>query len=125
MLDTLTDMEVANKIMKKSKEAEAMSILDRRFAELNLDEATPLNDKSNEYRQLATYLSKTAGQTHGITYELENVFRVKRAGEFQRFDNSTYAQRKGSSSCRRLLWHGSRTTNFGGICTLHQPNSAL
>ena len=115
LLDTLSQMEVSDKIMRKFKDAKAKSILEKRFAELNLDEATPLDPKSEEYHQLAAYLIETAGKTHGVTYVLEDIFRVRRAGEFEKFDKSAFAKRKGDMSCRRLLWHGSRTTNFGGI----------
>ena len=53
MLDTLTDMEVANTIMKtttdKEKDAESVNLLDKRFQELNLEELTPLEHGSSEY----------------------------------------------------------------------------
>ncbi|KAL8866820.1 MAG: hypothetical protein Q9198_008745, partial [Flavoplaca austrocitrina] len=51
MLDTLSDMEVANTIMKtaqdKKKDVEAVNMLDKRFQELNMDEMTPLDHKSD------------------------------------------------------------------------------
>ncbi|KAI4287708.1 MAG: hypothetical protein L6R35_003033 [Caloplaca aegaea] len=117
MLDTLTDMEVANTIMKtttdKNKDAEAVNMLDKRFGELNLDEMTPLEHKSDEYKMLAEYLVKSSGQAHGIRYRLEDIFRIQRNGEEQRFENSEFS--KLHKSDKRLLWHGSRTTNYGGI----------
>ena len=45
--------------------------------------------------------------------EVEAIFRIERHGEFDRFSKTPYANVKGSD--RRLLWHGSRVTNFGGI----------
>ncbi|KAL8838167.1 MAG: hypothetical protein Q9176_005250 [Flavoplaca citrina] len=117
MLDTLSDMEVANTIMKtaqdKKKDVEAVNMLDKRFKELNMDEMTPLDHKSDEYKGLADYLIKSSGSTHGIKYRLEDIFRIQRAGEVDRFDNSEFS--KLHKSDKRLLWHGSRTTNFGGI----------
>ncbi|KAL8828885.1 MAG: hypothetical protein Q9191_002337 [Dirinaria sp. TL-2023a] len=117
MLDTLTDMEVANTIMKttadKKKDAEAVSIIDKRFRELSMEEMTPLEHKSSEYKALADYLIKSSGTTHGIRYRLEDIFRIERVGEVDRFDKSRFA--KLHKSDKRLLWHGSRTTNFGGI----------
>ncbi|KAL9010337.1 MAG: hypothetical protein Q9173_004721 [Seirophora scorigena] len=117
MLDTLTDMEVANTIMKtttdKKKDAEAVNMLDKRFGELNLDEMTPLDHKSDEYKMLADYLVKSSGQAHGIRYRLEDIFRIQRNGEEERFAKSEFS--KLHKSDKRLLWHGSRTTNFGGI----------
>ncbi|KAL8852744.1 MAG: hypothetical protein Q9221_002374 [Calogaya cf. arnoldii] len=117
MLDTLSDMEVANTIMKttqdKKKDVEAVNMLDKRFRELNMDEMTPLDHKSDEYKGLADYLIKSSGTTHGIKYRLEDIFRIERAGESDRFENSEFA--KLHKSDKRLLWHGSRTTNYGGI----------
>lgn len=57
MLDTLTDMEVANTIMKtstdKGKDEESFNLLDKRFKDLNMNEMTPLDHKSSEYKGLA------------------------------------------------------------------------
>ena len=117
MLDTLTDMEVANTIMKttvdKKKDADSINTLDKRFNELNLNEMTPLDHKSSEYKALAEYLIKSSGTAHGIKYRLEDIFRIERVGEADRFAKSKYAEIHKSD--KRLLWHGSRTTNFGGI----------
>lgn len=117
MLDTLSDMEIANQIMKvtsdKAKDANSASMIDKRFAQLNLDDLTPLDHKSSEYRGLQDYLINTAGSTHSIRYRLQDIFRVKRAGEEDRFVKSEFNNRPDTG--RRLLWHGSRTTNFGGI----------
>ncbi|KAL8679549.1 MAG: hypothetical protein Q9186_004195 [Xanthomendoza sp. 1 TL-2023] len=117
MLDTLSDMEVANTIMKttqdKKKDIEAVNMLDKRFKELNMDELSPLDHKSDEYKGLADYLIKSSGSTHGIKYRLEDIFRIQRTGEADRFNQSEFS--KLHKSDKRLLWHGSRTTNFGGI----------
>lgn len=117
MLDTLTDMEVANQIMKttgdKEKDAENVNLLDKRFQELNMEEMTPLDHKSSEYKALADYLIKSSGTSHGIRYRLEDIFRIDRKCEADRFAKSQYA--KIHKKDKRLLWHGSRTTNYGGI----------
>lgn len=117
MLDTLTDMEVANTIMKsndsKAKDAKSVSQIDERFQRLNLSEATPLDHKSDEYQALKEYLINTAGHTHNIRYRLQDIFRIERDGENDRFKKSKYSNWRDTN--RRLLWHGSRTTNFGGI----------
>ena len=117
MLDTLTDMEVANQIMKttgdKDKDAASVNLLDKRFQELNMNEMTALDHDSSEYKALADYLIKSSGTSHGIRYRLEDIFRIDRAGEADRFAKSDFA--KIHKKDRRLLWHGSRTTNFGGI----------
>ena len=60
MLDTLSDMEVANNIMKttneKARDAESVSLLDKRFKQLGMDELEPLDHKSQEYQGLKDYL---------------------------------------------------------------------
>lgn len=117
MLDTLTDMEVANTIMKstsdKSKDAESVNMLDKRFEELKLDEMTALDHKSSEYKALSNYLITSSEEAHGIRYRLEDIFKIERTGEAERFAKSEYAKLKKHD--RRLLWHGSRATNYGGI----------
>lgn len=117
MLDTLTDMEVANSIMKttdsKAKDASSISQIDKRFEQLSLEECTPLDQKSSEYQALKKYLINTAGHTHNVRYRLQDIFRIERTGEADRFHKSKFSSMKDKN--RRLLWHGSRTTNFGGI----------
>ncbi len=117
MLDTLSDMEVANSIMKtttgKNRDADSVNLLDKRFNDLGMDEMTPLTHDSKEFKELSKYLIESSGQTHGLRYRLQDIFRVERHGESQRFEKSKYAKLKDKN--RRLLWHGSRTTNYGGI----------
>ena len=119
MLDTLTDMEVANTIMKttgsdkRAKEKETVNILDKRFQDLGMQEMTCLDHKSTEYKTLSDYLIKSSGTAHGIRFRLEDIFRIDRTGESARFEKSEFSKLKKSD--KRLLWHGSRTTNYGGI----------
>ncbi|KAK4561529.1 hypothetical protein LTR86_004847 [Recurvomyces mirabilis] len=116
MLDTLTDMEVANSIMKsdsRHKDADSVAKIDQRFGQLKLSECEPLEQKSAEYQSLKNYLINTAGKTHNIRYRLQDIFRIQREGESERFEKSKYSSIKDKN--RRLLWHGSRTTNYGGI----------
>ena len=116
MLDTLTDMSVADTIMKAAgdpdKDSKSVNLLDKRYHDLGMEEMTPLAHDSDEYRALRDYLIKSAA-SHGIRFRLEDIFRIERRGEAKRFSSSKYA--KLHKSDRRLLWHGSRTTNYGGI----------
>ena len=118
MLDTLTDMEVANTIMKttgdnRDRDAKNVNILDKRFKELGMEEMVPLDHKSDEYEALSEYLVGSSGTHHNIRYRLEDIFRIERSGEEERFQSSKFSKLKKSD--KKLLWHGSRTTNFGGI----------
>ena len=108
MLDTLTDMEVANTIMKssndKDKDTESVNVLDKRFEDLNMKEMTALEHGSSEYKALADYLIKSSGTSHGIRYRLEDIFRIERTGEADRFTKSEFGKLKKKD--KRLLWHG-------------------
>jgi len=72
-----------------------------------------VDSKSDEFQHLQDYLIKSAGKTHYIQYRVQDIFRIERKGEKDRFAKSPYATIK--TSDRRLLWHGSRSTNYGGI----------
>ncbi|KAI0020253.1 PARP-domain-containing protein [Xylariomycetidae sp. FL0641] len=117
MLDTLTDMEVASTIMRnpgrdRARDAASLHKLDAHFANLGLAELAPLAPASREYRELQRYLLDSNAAGHGRRYRLQDIFRVERDGEGERFARST---RTLKDSKRLLLWHGSRTTNYGGI----------
>ncbi|KAI1346580.1 PARP-domain-containing protein [Xylaria sp. FL0043] len=115
MLDTLTDMEVANTIMNsnsKSSDAASVHKLDAHFQQLKLKELAPLDHSSQEYKEIQKYLLGSSAPQHGMKYRLQDIFRVERPGERERFGKSTKPIK---DSKRLLLWHGSRTTNYGGI----------
>lgn len=113
LLETLVDLKDGADIVKTQiDELNRVHLLDRQFRGLGLQEMTPLDHTSQEFQILETYLKTTRGQTHSVVYNVENIFRIERQGERDRFDKSKFA---GSFRDRRLLWHGSRATNFGGI----------
>jgi poly [ADP-ribose] polymerase 2/3/4 len=113
LLDSLSDMKDAANIMKKEpKDVERMNALDRQFKGLNMDEMTPLPQNSTEFVELKNYLVETKGSTHHANYQVDQIFRIERQGERERFNKSSFS---GPPRNRRLLWHGSRATNFGGI----------
>ncbi|OAP61275.1 hypothetical protein AYL99_03476 [Fonsecaea erecta] len=116
LLETLTDMQLANEIMTSAAVAEHKSLhmLDRQYKGLGMREMVPLDQGSQEFAEIFCYLTKSTGSTHGVTYAVQDIFRIERNGESNRPDNSAYAN-IGTKSDRRLLWHGSRVSNFGGI----------
>ncbi|KAI0547680.1 poly polymerase catalytic domain-containing protein [Xylaria curta] len=109
LLESLGDMKDAALLMKADKKEE-INELDRQFRGLCLNEMTPLSNTSEEFLHLKNYLINTRGATHNANYQVSQIFRIERDGEFGRFDASHKTPRD-----RRLLWHGSRCTNFGGI----------
>lgn len=113
LLDSLTDMKDASNIMKiDTKGIESVNALDQQFKGLNLSEMSPIDPTSREYVELENYLVKTRGYTHSANYEIEQIFRISRESEADRFKEGLIS---GPPQDRRLLWHGSRCTNFGGI----------
>lgn len=113
LLDSLSDMKDTANIMKVDKGSEAdIHPLDKQYQGLGMEEMTPLDPAGGEFQQLSDYLMKTRGATHSANFMVEAIFRIERNGEQDRFNQSKFA----SIPCdRRLLWHGSRSTNFGGI----------
>ncbi|KAI3331669.1 PARP-domain-containing protein [Xylariaceae sp. AK1471] len=109
LLESLGDMKDAALLMKTDKKEE-INELDRQFRGLGLNEMTPLSNTSEEFLHLKDYLMDTRGSTHNANYQIAQIFRIERYGEFEQFDSSHKVPRD-----RRLLWHGSRCTNFGGI----------
>ncbi|KAL1409265.1 hypothetical protein Q8F55_006098 [Vanrija albida] len=112
LLESLGDMKEAAAIMKAERPRDTIHVLDRHYNALNMDEMTPLEHESKEFEVLSKYLVDTRGATHNVNYKVEEIFRIERQGETKRFDESIFSSVK---SDRRLLWHGSRATNFGGI----------
>jgi poly [ADP-ribose] polymerase len=125
ILESLSDMSIAEEIMKisadKSRGAagsrDAVHPLDRQYAGLNMAEMTPLDSASAEFQLLNEYLVQTHGGTHAyLRLRVQDIFRIERGGERDRFAQSPYAALPHAGRTdRRLLWHGSRCTNYGGI----------
>ncbi|KAI3572237.1 poly polymerase catalytic domain-containing protein [Fusarium oxysporum f. sp. albedinis] len=113
LLQSLSDMRVAAELMEIGRKTkDSIHSLDRQFQGLGLEEMTRLDDKSSEFGHIMRYLSNSGGAAHKMTYNIKDIFRIERLGERKRFDNSEFSK---IPSNRRLLWHGSRSTNFAGI----------
>jgi Poly(ADP-ribose) polymerase catalytic domain len=68
-------------------------------------EITTLKQGSDEYNMVAEYLDNTRG---GYNVKLLDVFKLNRTGEEMIYNPNKYGNKK-------LLWHGSRFSNFVGI----------
>lgn len=109
LLDSLSDLKNADEILKKAKEsASQIHPLDSRFRGLGMEEMQALSPSSSEFSEINQYLHKTCGTTHHVKYEVQDIFRIQREGEFERFDKSEYT----AGSDRRLLWHGKFSINL-------------
>lgn len=110
LLESLSDMKEANDMFNQANkeiENDHQSRLDRQFETLGMEEMEPVDGKSAEFTELVDYLVKTKGDTHHVDYRVQDIFRIQRKGESEKF--------KSPAKNRRLLWHGSRVTNFAGI----------
>ncbi|RFU72947.1 poly polymerase polyadp-ribose synthetase [Trichoderma arundinaceum] len=113
LLESLSDMKVAAEIMKiDCKSTDNIHPLDKQFQSLGLNEITVLDRDSEEFKCLSNYLHGSRGESHGHKYKVRQIFRIERQGENIRFNEYVKKSRIGAN--RRLLWHGSRATNFGG-----------
>lgn len=101
LLESLTDLKDADAILKSDKQS-TVHPLDSRFNNLRLQETSPVDHGTAEFTNINDYLVNS--NVHGINYDLLEVFRIERQGEFDRFDK-TFGKVAGD---RRLLWHGSR-----------------
>lgn len=75
--------------------------------------STTVNKSTAEFKNLEAYVTKTQGETHYTKLTVEDIFRVTRSGEADRWQEDGWDKR--SDDNRHLLWHGSRSTNFAGI----------
>ncbi|XP_057662049.1 poly [ADP-ribose] polymerase [Diorhabda carinulata] len=106
MLDSLTELEVAYNLMKSSGSEHTV---DSYYNQLNT-ELQVLERGTEEFSIINEYVQNTHAATHD-NYELiiDEVFTVKRQGEDKRYKPFRKLPN------RKLLWHGSRVTNYAGI----------
>lgn len=108
MLDALLEMEIAYNLLRDTTDGK-QNPLDNHYKQLKTD-IEILDKSSEEFKMIDKYVQNTHAATHTqYKLEIEEVFVVKRQGEEQRFKPFKKLPN------RKLLWHGSRTTNFAGI----------
>jgi len=108
MLDSLGEMELTMKLLKQEKSSATLPV-DHHYTQLKADIQVLPRDGPT-FGLLQKYVTTTHAETHSA-YELEilDVFAVAREGEAQRFKPFKRLHN------RKLLWHGSRLSNFAGI----------
>lgn len=96
-------------MLKSGEDDLAKDPLDVNYEKLKTDLEVLAKD-SKEFSLIDEYVKNTHAETHK-QYELNvlEVFKVNRHGEGDRFQPFKELPN------RRLLWHGSRTTNYAGI----------
>lgn len=103
----MIDIKIAHKLINpKVKDAKApkVNIIDENYGKLNCEIKT-LEEKSDEYKIVEEFLENSKS---GHKLKLLDVFKLKRNGEDKIFNPDKLGNKK-------LLWHGSRFSNFVGI----------
>ncbi|GLV34377.1 Poly-(ADP-ribose) polymerase [Carabus blaptoides fortunei] len=108
MLASLMELETAFTMIQRSAAGD-INPLDSYYKQINAA-ISPITESSDEYQLIQEYVNNTHADTHS-NYNLKilEVFKVQRDSEVSGFEKYK------SLHNRRLLWHGSRTTNFAGI----------
>lgn len=105
MLNNLLEIEIAYNLLKGDSNTEEDPI-DLHYKKLKCSMEV-LEKESDEFKELIKYIQNTHAATHSnYKLEVEDIFKISREGESDRFK---------SLHNRQLLWHGSRLTNFAGI----------
>eukprot|EP01127_Copromyxa_protea_P009599 TRINITY_DN2278_c0_g1_i4.p1 TRINITY_DN2278_c0_g1~~TRINITY_DN2278_c0_g1_i4.p1 ORF type:complete len:379 (+),score=44.24 TRINITY_DN2278_c0_g1_i4:210-1346(+) len=110
MLEALTDIEIANRLMKQNGGAGDlnMSPIDINYRKLRC-EIVPLEEYRSEFRLIQEMVNNTQSKDFKYKIDLLEAFEVFRDGEAERFEPYVKLPH------HRLLWHGSRLSNFIGI----------
>ncbi|XP_072459353.1 poly [ADP-ribose] polymerase 1 [Notamacropus eugenii] len=109
MLDNLLDIEVAYSLLRGGSEDGSKDPIDVNYEKLKTD-IKVVDQNSEEADIIRQYVKNTHATTHNA-YDLEiiDIFKIEREGESQCYKPFKQLHN------RRLLWHGSRATNFAGI----------
>ncbi len=106
MLNNLLEIEIAYNLLRGDNPDDEQNPIDLHYKKLNC-EMEVLDKKSDEYKDILTYVRNTHAATHNsYSLEVEDVFKISRNGESDKFK---------SLHNRQLLWHGSGVTNYAGI----------
>ena len=110
LLDLLKEIDITNKIVQKIELNQAtVNPLDYFFEILRI-EINPLLRNDATYQHIQRAIQQGQGPTHDkYSLEVLDVLELKRFGEQLRYLPFSRLPNK------RLLWHGSRSTNFVGI----------
>eukprot|EP01105_Mastigella_eilhardi_P011041 TRINITY_DN2544_c0_g1_i2.p1 TRINITY_DN2544_c0_g1~~TRINITY_DN2544_c0_g1_i2.p1 ORF type:complete len:486 (-),score=145.03 TRINITY_DN2544_c0_g1_i2:66-1523(-) len=111
MMEAIGDIEIAARLMKEGQSGASRNAVDVKYRKLRA-KLEPVEKHTQEYSYIEQYVANTHASAHSnFKLEIETAFRLEREGEKDRF--AAYARLPN----HRLLWHGSRFTNFIGIIT--------
>jgi poly [ADP-ribose] polymerase len=110
MLEDLGFMQVASSVIREASKNHSQNPIDAKYTALNTT-LTPLSKKSLVYKQIVENVKQTHGPTH-TEYKLQvsDIFEI-----FKQDDEDEFEGYADNIDNNRLLWHGSRITNWFGI----------
>lgn len=109
MIESLMEIEFAYNMLSNNGDIGKNNPIDEHFDQLNTNMEV-VDKSSEEFKLLLEYVKNTHAETHN-TYalEIEDIFKINRHNEDKRYKPFKKLHN------RKLLWHGSRLTNFAGI----------
>ncbi|KAJ3348914.1 Poly [ADP-ribose] polymerase 2 [Entophlyctis luteolus] len=106
MVEALGDIQITTTLLKQKVDSETNPI-DSKFNSLNIG-MKPVDKKSDTFKLVETYTANTHGQTHNhYKLKVEDVFELEKEDSYEKKGTKLHN--------KKLLWHGSRITNFVGI----------
>jgi poly [ADP-ribose] polymerase len=109
LLEALTDIEIANRLLREKGTSDLnMSPIDINYRKLRA-EIVPLEKYRAEYQLIEQIVQNTQSDEFKFQIELDEAFEITREGEADRFSPFVNLPH------HRLLWHGSRLSNYIGI----------
>lgn len=109
MLKELEDIKINYEIVNFAQ-LDKRNRIDLIYEKINT-EIKAISNETKDYNLIKKYIENTHGSSHNINLKIDKVFEINRHGEDQRYKPFNNFKNK------KLLWHGSRLTNFAGIFT--------
>ena len=105
LLEALSDIQVALKLLSVNQD-DSTNPVDRRYNQLKVD-INALDKADTEWKLIEKSIQDTHASTHtSYSMEVQDVFKIDKHGEEEKWTNV------GNT---RLLYHGSRLSNWAGI----------
>jgi len=106
LLEAMADIEIAQSLIKQAEKSDSNdSVIDQNYQKLKCA-LRPIEKNTEEFKLISDFVMANQEKKH---LELLELFTVEREGEGPRYET------KKDLGNRKLLWHGSRVTNFAGI----------
>ncbi|KAJ3178167.1 Poly [ADP-ribose] polymerase 2 [Geranomyces variabilis] len=106
MVEALGDIEIATEILNDTNKNLNKDPVDLHHDKLHT-KFSVVERNTETYKLVEKYMKNTHAETHGnYTLEIEDLFEIAREGEEKRAQGLHN---------KKLLWHGSRLTNYVGI----------